>query len=275
MNQYTKIVMVPQDSLGQQQINLQQQEIDAPLLNQLSSLDSEMQAILSSQSITPEMKMHKYMQTLQRYQLLKEQQNPTLPQELFDLDTVPKNYRNKARMLLHHLKAHQDRIKWTPDNRLKIDGITIKDSNITDLIHGFTRPFNRNMNFPGAVELDRFLTETNAPKLAITPANSSTSKSSTVSTSSRASRRGSTRSSSGESEGDGPPVVEPTKKLGIIDILLKKSKPGSSASSSAAPLGVAASNSAAPTTSRTKTRSGRTVIPNVKYQDGHGELVKY
>ena len=108
MNQYTKMVMVPQDSLGQQQINLQQQKIDAPLLNQLSSLDSEMQAILSSQSISPVMKMQRYMQALQRYQLLKRQQSMRIPtkqstllEELYNLDAPRKKkiIRNLARIL--------------------------------------------------------------------------------------------------------------------------------------------------------------------------------
>lgn len=151
---------------------MRQQEVGAPLLTQLSNLDGQMQMILTDNSIPEELKLQKYMQTLQRYQILKGQQIPTakpiVPEDLIDVDAVPKQSKNRVKMLLHHIKKHQDKIKWTPDGQLLVEDKIIDGSNITDLIHDATRHIPSRIKVPGAKEFASLLQETHVPQVAIT-----------------------------------------------------------------------------------------------------------
>lgn len=157
------MVMVPQDPF-------RQHEVGAPVLNQLLSLDNEMQSILSNQTIPDEMKLQRYMQILQRYQLMKGQQQPQQPQQSkfpqLNYDAVPRSARNKVKMLLHHLESNQDKIQWTSDGKLKVHDMPIENSNFSDLIHSATRQVPRGLNIPGAAEFSQLLSDTNAPQLS-------------------------------------------------------------------------------------------------------------
>jgi hypothetical protein len=166
MNAYTKMVMVPQ------QDPLRNQEPGAPRLNQLATLDQQMQAILNDTSLSPDERLHKYQQTFQRYQTMQNTQvqqpqpilAPTIPNEVI-LATIPKQAKNKARMLLNHIEKHADNIKWAPDGRLMYDGHIIEGSNKTDLIHHSTRKFSSKV--PGIAEFNSLLKKTNAPQVAV------------------------------------------------------------------------------------------------------------
>jgi hypothetical protein len=166
MNAYTKMVMVPQ------QDPLRNQEPGAPRLNQLATLDQQMQAILNDTSLSPNERLSKYQQTFQRYQTMQNTQvqqhqpilAPTIPDEEI-LATIPKQAKNKARMLLDHVQKHTDIIKWAPDGRLMYDGHIIEGSNKTDLIHHSTRKLRSRV--PGLAEFNSLLKKTNAPQVAV------------------------------------------------------------------------------------------------------------
>jgi len=57
------------------------------------------------------------------------------------LETVPKSYRARARLLMKYLhdKAVPTRISWNDDGIVTIDGNVVKDSNIADLINDAMR----------------------------------------------------------------------------------------------------------------------------------------
>ena len=156
---YTKMVMVPESS----------QKADAPLLNQLTTLDGQLQSLLQDRTLPAELQLQKYMQTLQRYQSLKAEQVAPVQQPLEKdlMDTLPPNARNKGRMLLQHVNRHPDKFQWTSDGRLKFEGQPIDGSNFVDLIHHFTRRTPANINIHGTAEFGRLLRETNAPQVAL------------------------------------------------------------------------------------------------------------
>ena len=108
---YTKMVMVPQSD------PLRNQQLDAPLLTQLSTLDGALRSILDDGTLPAELKMQKYMQMFQRYQSLKGHQlGPTMeeahkPLERDLMETLPANTRNKGRMLLQHVNRHPEKFQ--------------------------------------------------------------------------------------------------------------------------------------------------------------------
>ena len=162
--------MVPYDPLRNQQP-------DAPFLHQLSTLDQQLQTILNDNSIPPELKLQKYTQTLQRYQSLKSQQIPMsqpakLAQPKIDaeevLEAVPKPFKHKARLLMQHMKKHDELFDWTPDGQLKYQGKPISGSNVLDLVYDFSRKKGP-LSEPaiGSRQFARLLKESNVPKVAI------------------------------------------------------------------------------------------------------------
>ena len=169
MDNFTKMSLVPyQDPLRNQQP-------DAPLLNQMATLDAQMGTILKDNTLNPELKHQKYMQTLKRYQALNSQQIPTtkFPDEepKIDenvLDAIPKQFKTKGRLLIQHVNKHPDIFNWTPDGKLKYQGMPIDGSNAMDLVHDFSR--NKGpLSAPaiGSKQFARLLKETNVPKVAI------------------------------------------------------------------------------------------------------------
>ena len=172
MNQFSKMVMVPQGMVDP----LRNQEPMAPLLNQLSTMDQQMHSILFDASLPDELKQQKYMQTLQRYQNLKGQQldafmpkpvqavEDTVPDENI-LEAIPKNYRNKAKILVQHLKKHPE-FQWTRDGELKMNGNAIEGSNFTDLVYDFVMRTG-NAVIPGGKEFSRLLKDTKVPQVAL------------------------------------------------------------------------------------------------------------
>ena len=64
------------------------------------------------------------------------------------MDNIPKTMRPKATALLRQLKARPDVISWDKTGQVNIEGETIKDSNISDLISDAMRARkNFNPNF--------------------------------------------------------------------------------------------------------------------------------
>ena len=188
MEHAVKMVNIPYDKYNRL-INAEQQIIP-PVVNQLSDLDLELQAVLANPNIPSELKYHQYQSLFNRYQNLRNQQfrpptaaptaaktsvetttvdipNDKLPiEDKALLDSLPKSSRGKARILLNHLKGHLDSIQWLNNGELVVDGKTIPGSNITDLVHYVTR-YRPTMAAPiGAEEFSDKLSETNTPKQA-------------------------------------------------------------------------------------------------------------
>lgn len=186
------MVMVPEDAYSN--LIYKQQQLIPPVVTQLSNLDQDMKEILESPNLTVDEKYNRYYKTFSRYgQLqntvfptpqipapavpppqpdLQQQQQPAPPAaevpvvEKNLLDSLPKTSRKKGRMLLEHFKHKKD-IRWADTGELVINGAPLPKSNITDLVHFFTR--NRPTVVPpsGAKELADLLQETNVPMEAV------------------------------------------------------------------------------------------------------------
>ena len=50
------------------------------------------------------------------------------------IDSVPKTMQNRAKLLIQKLKNHSDVISWNDNRQLVLDGPTIPNSNIVDLV---------------------------------------------------------------------------------------------------------------------------------------------
>ncbi|MCP4345346.1 MAG: hypothetical protein GY795_07450 [Desulfobacterales bacterium] len=187
MQHTTKMVMVPQDAYSG--LLSQQKQMYSPVVNQLSNLDQELQAIVSNPNIASDAKYHQYRQLFGRYQLLRNQQFPQsvpnftktstdvqtyndfpvrgLPiEERRLIDTLPKPSRRKGKILLDHIRQNDESFQWLDSGELVIDGTPIRGSNISDLVHHVTR--NRPMAKPpeGAEEFTDLLEKTNVAKEA-------------------------------------------------------------------------------------------------------------
>ena len=55
------------------------------------------------------------------------------------IDSVPKTTQNRAKLLIQKLKDHSDVISWNDDGQLVLDGSTIPNSNIVDLVNDVMR----------------------------------------------------------------------------------------------------------------------------------------
>ena len=182
MQHTSKMVMVPHDVYSG--LMSKQEQTYTPLVGQLSSLDQELQAILSNPNLSTDAKHQMYLQTFGRYQHLKQRQFPSTPSaitvhqqtEAVDplpvsesqlIDSLPKPARRRGRILLNHLKANSS-IRWQSNGELKdTDNTTIPGSNITDLVHYVTRNRPNAKPPPGTDEFMAMLDETNAPRETI------------------------------------------------------------------------------------------------------------
>jgi len=84
------------------------------------------------------------------------------------LDTVPKSYRARARLLMKHLldKAIPTRISWNVEGIVTIDGNVVKDSNIADLINDAMRE-RKTTKAAGRAQFARLLRALNTPSVLV------------------------------------------------------------------------------------------------------------
>ena len=177
------------------QSNIQQHLPSGPILNQLSSLDQQMKAILDDSYSTPENKLSQYYNVLRRYDtmqdtaahtpvpvkiyppavlqktMLEEKQQPVgkvqLPvTESEILEHVPKNQRNNAKLLISYIKENPS-LSWNQNKEMIYNGNKIEGSNIFDLISDMTR--NRKSASPaiGWQEFTKALMQENVPRQAV------------------------------------------------------------------------------------------------------------
>ncbi len=187
MQHTSKMVMVPQDAYTN--LLSQQKQLYSPVVNQLSSLDQELQAILADPNLSSDAKYHRYMAVFGRYQNFKSQQmkNATVQMPVAPMQpemdvpppadlpireqqligSLPFNVRRKGKMLLNHIKSDPDHFKWQKSGELVVDGTPVPASNITDLFHYATRDRKTAKSPAGFKEFKKLLDETNVPREAL------------------------------------------------------------------------------------------------------------
>jgi hypothetical protein len=196
MQHTTKMVMVPEEAYSS--LVGQQQQLIPPVAMQLSNLDNELKSILENPNLNVDNKYNQYYQIFKRYSNLHGKQFgnvapepqilPPLQQqqaeekremvskatstisppvsEQFVLDSLPKIARRKGKLLFEHLKKKRE-IQWTDTGELVANGSPVEGSNVTDLLHFFTRDRPSVVPPKGAHELADLLQETNVPMEAV------------------------------------------------------------------------------------------------------------
>lgn len=149
-----------------------QQGLPSPLLQKLGRLDQEMKHILESTDLDEQTKANQYSQVLGRYLDTKAQyekplpipiveQTATKPGKVVNLDSIPSVYRKKASSIVQHITDDPE-IDWNERNELIVDGQTIKNSNIIDLVDDLARPSTKREP-RGVEEFTQALRRSNIP----------------------------------------------------------------------------------------------------------------
>lgn len=158
------MVLVPENYLSNMQQQQQQQyrNVQAnPLVRSLTDLDAEMNSILARQDITDDEKLKLYNQVLNKYleyDRQRKEKNPlpvkvigsidekekpnnskfknekTIEIEDEIIDSVPKNSKSKARLLINRLKRNSDVMFWNDRGELTYDGKAVPGTSIVDLV---------------------------------------------------------------------------------------------------------------------------------------------
>lgn len=130
-----------------------QSNLPSPLFSKLSRLDGEMTTILNQANLDDETKASAYSQVLSKYMSTKNQYaRPTsipiidVPSKTtssnatdLQLTPIPRPYKKKAQSLVDHIEKSPN-ISWNQRNEIIIDGETLANSNIIDLIDDLVRP---------------------------------------------------------------------------------------------------------------------------------------
>jgi hypothetical protein len=180
------MVLVPEDIFARFE---QKQKIESsPIVTNMIKTESEMSNILQRTDMDDAEKQKLYYTNLERYLNLRKQndsQIPTVqlaiknrekdedikpaPQETTTLpdsmivDNIPKQMRQRATSILNRLKTRPDMISWDETGQVKLDGVQIPKSNISDLIGDAVRS-RKKFNPSGAKEFFRVLSKMNMPK---------------------------------------------------------------------------------------------------------------
>lgn len=166
MQHTSKMVLVPE--------NVYKQMVP-PNVTNMANLDQQMDNVLSDSSIPPDVKAAQHNQLARRYRFLQDQMFQEKPkkEENFQvhndsiIESLPRNLRNKGKLLINHMKNNPDQFRFTVKGELLNDeGNIIEGSNITDLVHESVRN-RKSGNVSGREEFMSMLSETNVPKEAL------------------------------------------------------------------------------------------------------------
>jgi len=175
------MALIPPDLLTKLAV---QQQLDAgPILNRFSTLDDEMQKIISNTGLPADVKHAYFHQALRRYEGLKSGSNKPISIDLVkpppsnapkrelpeDQDSiiarVPKNRRMQGKLLLRYL---QDNAIWDDKQQLIHEGQPVLGSNFYDLFNDLVRDYKTEKRHPvGFDQLSMVLRNANVPEQAI------------------------------------------------------------------------------------------------------------
>jgi hypothetical protein len=161
MKHAKRMILVPEDVFGRFE---QKQKLEtSPILTNMMKTDTEMSNVLQRPDMEDAEKQKLYYTNLERYLNLKQQKDSeiptvqlatknseddenkkppetvnTLPDSLI-VNNVPTTMRQRATAILNRLKTRPDIVSWDEIGQVKLDGLNIPDSNISDLISDAVR----------------------------------------------------------------------------------------------------------------------------------------
>ena len=153
----------------------------SPITSDLLRSDIRLSDILEHSDLDDDEKQKLYNASMERYLELRQQKDSQVPTVRFApnkeeekqpepqlseaavVEHIPKTMRPRATALLNRLKSRLDVISWDKMGQVKIEGETIHDSNISDLVSDAMR-WRKNFNPTGSKEFFQALSKLNVPK---------------------------------------------------------------------------------------------------------------
>ena len=173
MKHTKRMVLIPEDALHRYE---QRQRLDTSLItSNMMQKDTDMSNVLQRSDMDDDEKQKLYHANLERYLNLRRQKDGQIPSvritpvkmtrlpDTTIVDHIPQNIRSRATALLTRLKARPDVISWDDSGEVKLEGETILQSNISDLISDAVRG-RKNFDPTGAKEFFRVLSKMNVPR---------------------------------------------------------------------------------------------------------------
>ncbi len=181
-----RMVLVPEDLFTRFE---QKQKLEtSPIVTSMIKTDEKMSNALERTDIDDAQKQKLYYANLERYLNLRHQKDSQIPtvqlkmknsekdestgiasDEIVKLadstivDSVPKTMRQRATAILNRLKTRPDIVSWDESGQVNLDGKTIPNSNISDLLSDALRE-RKNFNPTGSKQFFRVLSKINMPK---------------------------------------------------------------------------------------------------------------
>ena len=144
-----------------------------PTLREINSIDAQLEETLDKKHVDPSLRVkeiNRLISTHNTHQNNYENEGTKVPNvkgpsDIWaekTIDASPSRFQRTAKSLLDHIKK-SGRLDWNERGQLVIDGLSVPDSNILDLVHSVTRP--RKVTAPvGAKEFISALGDINTPK---------------------------------------------------------------------------------------------------------------
>ena len=179
MKHAKRMVLVPEDMA--EKYEQRQRLRTSPIMASMMGQDTMLNDILKQTDMSDAQRQKVFNANLERYLELRQQKESEIPtvriarketsepevvNELSDeliLGNIPKTMRGRASMLLDRLKTRPDVVSWDNTGQVVVDGKTIPQSNITDLISDAMRA-RKNFNPKGHKEFFRAMAKINMPK---------------------------------------------------------------------------------------------------------------
>ena len=176
-----RMVLVPEDAVNRYE---QRQRLEtSPIMSNIIHKNTQMSNILQREGMSDDQKQKLFNAELERYLELRQQKESQIPNirvidnekgqqqaqpetQLSDavvVEPVPKTMRPRATALLNWLKTRPEVVTWDKTGQVKIEGETIPDSNISDLVSDAMRS-RKNFNPTGSKEFFQALSKLNVPK---------------------------------------------------------------------------------------------------------------
>jgi hypothetical protein len=172
-----RYVYVPEDAMARMS------EQSKPMAQLINTMDSDMMSVLNNANLSPYEKWLRYSQTLNRYLQYRDAavRKPLMldivgsgsgeaasstsePLNLdFVIDSIPLNFRPKARLLLHRLLLEPDFSVVQPSGEVQLADNVLPRSNIVDLISDVVRK-RKNFSPVGWQQFASYLRKINIPR---------------------------------------------------------------------------------------------------------------
>ena len=174
-----RMVLVPEDAVNRYE---QRQRLEtSPIMSNMIHKDTQMSNVLQRDGMNDDQKQKLFNAELERYlelrqqkdspirsvRVVKDEKEQPLPEPAMSnadvVDSMPPYIRQRATSLLNRLKTRPEVITWDKTGQVKIEGETIPNSNISDLISDAMRS-RKDFNPTGAKKFFQALSKLNVPK---------------------------------------------------------------------------------------------------------------